>query len=63
MHQTKDFEVIPREEVKSGKRFIVNQEKKTVTLRAESDCSPLGKQFKVTNFRGIRSACSGEKDF
>ena len=49
MHQTKYFEVILREEVKSGKRFIVNQEKESVTLRVESDCSPLRKQFKDTS--------------
>ena len=48
VHQTKDFEVRRREEVKSGKRFIVNQEKESVTLRSESDCSPLRKQFKDT---------------
>ena len=44
--QTKDFEVIPKDVINSGKKIIINQERESVTLKAECDYSPLRKQLK-----------------
>ena len=33
--QTKDFEVIPKDVINSGKKIIINQERESVTLKAE----------------------------